>query len=466
MQLWKHTQMQKQGKNQLVVLLVLLVFVMLMSTSVKKAPSLLLLRRSDTNTPSRCIEAPIIRETVPENNKNQRVDLSNCNFHSESELPSWLFKMKIKELDLSGNKFTRLSSLFMNSIGLIDNLEILFLTNNQLVEMPNLSLLKRLTRLSLKQNRLKLLNCDFLPGGIVHLILTDNEFHQVSTSCTEKLQQVKKLMCSRNLFTYEIFEHKLKNLASLQLLRLSQNRMEQLPMNFFYQSPQLKWISLGVNPLFPLNRATKNVNLAPLARNDCLQKLGQGTSGTVYRCGDGNVIKLFQPTSSDGSSDYEMYILSKLLANKPENPAKSLLFPKALITDGKNAAVFPLIEGTNAARPPDIYTVVDDQSPTTPSSNVLKNLNGIIKELRIALVQLHNMEIIHGDVYAHNVLLSKKNKEGEEETATLVDYGASTSVAHLGEEEKRVLKIFDWRAFDVLVRDFKKFYSSSKNNNK
>ena len=119
----------------------------------------------------------------------------------------------------------------------------------------------------------------------------------------------------------------------------------------------------------------------------------------------------------------------------------------AKVVNGPMACVFPLIPNEFRAlgKSPSFDTITRDVFPASTIfsiSFVLSVLSGIIS----AVFHLHSKGIMHGDLYAHNILV---NDQGQ---ALLVDFGAAT-VFGLGSELSSYAARIEVRAYGYLMED-------------
>jgi serine/threonine protein kinase len=118
--------------------------------------------------------------------------------------------------------------------------------------------------------------------------------------------------------------------------------------------------------------------------------------------------------------------------------------------EGKLAILLPLLdtsEYTVLGNPPSFDSITRDTYPTDKvfsSDFVLAVLKGISS----AAVHLHQCGILHGDLYAHNIL-SKQNGN-----VLLTDFGAASLVSDVFDKEiAGKLEKIEVRAFGCLIDD-------------
>lgn len=175
---------------------------------------------------------------------------------------------------------------------------MLFLSNNRLSTVPSFALLTSLRVLSLRANDLTRLDVNSLPPQLEQLILTDNKL--VSLPMHLNALPLRKIMATRNAL--EFLPDDFASQPQLELVRLSQNGLVALPRGF-WSMPRLAWVALASNPLLgrqPTSPVEDTIRFQDLALED---KLGEGTSGIVYRAQYQNTqvsVKLYKQSGSDG----------------------------------------------------------------------------------------------------------------------------------------------------------------------
>jgi Protein kinase domain/Leucine rich repeat len=343
------------------------------------------------------------------------------------KIPDEVFDLgdSLEILDLSDGFLSSLP----NEMSKLKKLRILFCSHNRFEEIPEiLSDCRELSQIGFRANSITKISEDALPQKLRWLIVTQNNLSTLPNALAER-PLLQKLMLSGNELT-ELPES-LQNASGLELLRLSANRLEYLPQ-WLLNLPRLAWISWSGNPLEP--------NIAPKAQNhiswDALEIgaiLGQGASGHVYESkwltayGEPNfpvAVKIFKAAmTSDGLPKNE--IITSLTAGQHEN----LLGAIGRVEDhpsGQEALVLPLLPRSweILANPPDFSSCTRDIYEPEFRIEPEKALE-ILRCITRAMVHLHNNAILHGDLYAHNILWDVS--EGK---AVLSDFGAACVVPH------------------------------------
>jgi serine/threonine protein kinase len=184
--------------------------------------------------------------------------------------------------------------------------------------------------------------------------------------------------------------------------------------------------------------------------------LGQGASGHIYRvqhAGDVQsgasdwALKVFKGAmTSDGLPEHE------LAACLAAGQHAALCTPSAVVPDhpqGAQAFLLPLIPPThiNLAGPPSLESCTRDVYPAglrIPAATVLH----MARSIAAALAHLHQRGVLHGDVYAHNILWNPANGD-----ALLSDFGAATLLPLDQPDVCHALKALEVRAFGCLLEE-------------
>ncbi len=287
-----------------------------------------------------------------------------------------------------------------------------------------------------------------LPPHLRWLTLTDNaiaELPEALGACAS----LQKLMLAGN--GLRRLPESLAGAARLELVRLSANLFETLPP-WLPELPRLAWLAWGGNPgaepvvASPSGPAVSWSALAPGAL------LGEGASGQVYAAdwiapgaaARPVAVKLFKGAlTSDGRPDCEM--AACLAAGAHPNLVGALARVTGHPT-GAQGLVMPLLprHWRVLAAPPSLETCsrdVYDPALRLPLAAALRIAVGI----GAAAVHLHAGGLLHGDLYAHNILW-----DGSDGAAVLSDFGAASAIG--GSEAVRLQRL-DALAWGILLRE-------------
>ena len=352
----------------------------------------------------------------------RRLDLSA----GLTEFPREIFTLAdtLEVLNLSGNYLSSLP----DDLPRLRHLRILFCSDNQFSCLPEvLGQCQQLSMVGFKANQIRTLSGAALPPALRWLILTDNQLESLPPEIGA-CRQLQKLMLAGNCLTQ--LPETLAQCTNLELLRLAANQLSGLPA-WLLQLPCLAWLAYAGNPFCEAAEA------AALARHpiaaiawDTLtlgRPLGEGASGVISQArwqpdaaqlACEVAVKVFRgAVTSDGLPHSEM------VACISAGPHPSLVPVDGRLTGhptGAEGLVLELIasEFVNLAGPPSFDTCTRDvYAPGTmfPLAAVLRLSHGIAA----AVAHLHARGILHGDLYAHNILHTKAG------AALLSDFGAA-----------------------------------------
>jgi hypothetical protein len=369
-----------------------------------------------------------------------------------TEFPSEILDLadSLELLDLSNNHLTCLPDEFER----LQNLKILFLSNNHFAEVPEiLSACPKLSMVGFKSNQITRVSDRALPPSIRWLILTNNKIEHLPASLGD-MQYLQKLMLAGNQL--QSLPEEMAACSNLELVRLSANRLQALP-NWLFTLPRLSWLAYAGNPFCSEFRQRDLSTLQTLPEIDWAdltlgEILGQGASGVISKgywttqfTQEEVAVKIFKgEITSDGFPADEMAaclaaghhpnlvnVCGKLI-NEPEQ---------------RTGLVFAFIPADYQILgcPPSFDTCTRDTYSATATFSVSMILR-IVSGIAAAVAHLHARGIMHGDLYAHNILV---NANGD---SLLGDFGAASfynSTTVLG----RSLEQIEVRAFGCLLED-------------
>lgn len=367
------------------------------------------------------------------------------------EFPEQIFTLAdtLEVLDLSDN----LLSSLPDDLPRLHKLRVIFCSGNRFTTLPEvLGRCTRLNMLGFRGNQISVLPPAALPPSLRWLILTDNRLHVLPAElgrCT----QLQKLMLSGNQL--QTLPDEMAACTRLELLRIAANRFERLP-EWLFKLPRLAWLAYADNPVCATRAATLPAQ-APIAaiawdELEIQQQLGEGASGVIYRAlwraGGGQLVavKLFKGMlTSDGSPHSEM--ACHLAAGEQEN----LLSVHGKIHGHPAAAaglVMPLVDEDciNLAGPPSLESCTRDVYSADlrlTEAAVLRMALGVASAAR----HLHARGILHGDLYAHNILYAATGR------VLLGDFGAASVFAPDGSRRAQDLQRIEVFAFSCLLEE-------------
>jgi hypothetical protein len=373
----------------------------------------------------------------------RRLDLA-CGL---TDLPDdiWALADTLEVLNLSGNRLRDLP----HQLPRLHKLQVLFASNNDFEVLPEvLGDCPQLQVVGFKANRIAQLPSAALPPALRWLILTDNALGHLPNALGERAA-LQKLMLAGNRLT--ALPDSLQAAHGLELLRLSANRLSTLPA-WLTELPRLSWLALAGNAIgwaFPGDTDLPEVPWSSLTMGPLL---GEGASGQIHRVQAAGwpqalALKLFKgEVTSDGLPQDE---LSACLA-AGEHP--SLTTPVARLTDHPGQAqglLMPLIPAThvNLAGPPSLQTCTRDVYPSGFNLPAPLALN-IACDVADAVAHLHRRGVMHGDLYAHNILIDPVHGQ-----ARLGDLGAATRLPMDQPAIRQRLLTTEVRAFGCLLQE-------------
>lgn len=350
-------------------------------------------------------------------------------------------------LDLSGNYLSELPEDFDR----FQNLKILFLSENNFTKIPCiLAKCKNLDIIGFKANQISQIEEDAFPEDLRWLILTNNHLPQIPPSIG-KCHRLQKLMLAGNKLTSLPIE--LANCKNLELLRISANQISEMP-TWLFSLPKLSWVALAGNPYFAQSKEypIPAINEIDWRFLKIKEKLGEGASGTIYKAELLEMeirtvaIKIFKgEITSDGFPVDEM--LASIKAGNHPNLVK-VLGKFYNHPDNNEGLLLELIPENfvNLGNPPSFKTCTRDTFQDELSFSLIGILR-IMIGISHAVEHLHSQGILHGDLYAHNILIEMRDFQ-----VLFSDFGAA-SIFEKDSEFSNELTRIEVRAFGCLMED-------------
>lgn len=366
-----------------------------------------------------------------------------------TEFPREIFDLAdtLEILNLTGNRLRTLP----DDLPRLHRLRILFCSENNFTELPEvLGACPELRMIGFKANQIENVPGAALPSRLRWLILTDNRIRRLPSELG-RCGALQKLMLSGNQLT--ALPAEMASCVNLELLRIAANDLPSLP-SWLLALPRLAWLAFSGNPCTASPSSASTLPDVPWSDLRFETKLGEGASGEIHRAqwrkdggGDQSVaVKMFKgAVTSDGLPSCEMKAC--LAAGNHVH----LIPLRGQVKDhptGQQGLVMSLINPAyvNLAGPPSFETCTRDiysSSLRFSAANVIALAGGIAEVAR----QLHARGILHGDLYAHNVLWDPAGH------CYLGDFGAATFY-HPGDATlAHALQRLEVRAFGCFLEE-------------
>ncbi|HZW26193.1 MAG TPA: leucine-rich repeat-containing protein kinase family protein [Gallionella sp.] len=340
-----------------------------------------------------------------------------------TEFPREIFDLAdtLEILNLSGNALTTLP----DDLPRLHRLRVIFCSDNLYTRMPEvLGRCPNLEMVGFKANRIEELPAAALPENLRWLILTDNRLREIPAEIGD-CARLQKLMLAGNQL--QRLPDELAACKNLELLRIAANRFERLP-DWLFSMPRLAWLACSGNPCSDGSEAAALEGLRiPEIEWHALtlqHKLGEGASGVIYRAhhhesDEPVAVKMFKGAlTSDGLPRSEKAASLAAGAHPGLIPVVGKVCEHPEQTPG---LVMSLIDPDfrNLAGPPSLESCTRDIYPEGLRFTLPVAVNIALGIASVA-EHLHARGIMHGDLYAHNILW---NDDGD---CLLGDFGAAS----------------------------------------
>jgi hypothetical protein len=366
-----------------------------------------------------------------------------------TEFPIEIFDLadSLEILNLSDNHLRSLPA----DLGRLNKLKIIFLSNNDFEEVPEvLADCPNLSMVGFKSNKIRVLGENVLPLAVRWLILTDNQLEKLPNSIG-RLQCLQKLMLAGNQL--RSLPDEMAACQNLELIRLAANRLESLP-HWLFTLPRLSWLAYAGNPGC-VDTVSPDVPEISWAELTLLNTLGEGASGIISQGlwqsptqpPIAVAIKIFKGAiTSDGAPADEM---NACMAAGGHPHLVGALGKIVDCPEDKSGLILSLIppDYQNLGNPPSLDSCTRDTYGAGTSFSVAAILR-IAIGISSAATHLHAQGIMHGDLYAHNILI-----DGKTHHTLLGDFGAASSYDLDDSIASWALERLEVRAFGCLLED-------------
>lgn len=346
-------------------------------------------------------------------------------------------------LDLSGNAISTLPA----EISRLKNMKVIFFGSNNFTEFPKeLAACEKLSMIGFKSNKITHIPADAFPKHLRWLILTDNQIKEIPASIGSCIKLQKCALAGNQLQTLPV---EMKNCVNLELLRISANKITKLP-EWLLTLPRLSWIAYSGNPCSYNASLQTEMSEMDWSEFEIQQLLGEGASGFISKAQWPSkqkevAVKVFKgAVTSDGWPEDEMQTC--LAAGSHENLVQ-VIGKVNRHPEKKQALVFELIPSAykNLSGPPSLDTCTRDVLPAG-SSFSLQEILKIATGVASLCLHFHERGIMHGDLYAHNILVNA------DAHSLLGDFGAATFY-DVNHEQAKANERVEVRAYGCLLED-------------
>lgn len=375
-----------------------------------------------------------------------------------TEFPQEIFELAdtLEILDLSGNALSTLP----DDLPRLTRLRIIFCSDNQFTVLPAiLGACEHLTMIGFKSNRISEVPAAALPGALRWLILTDNRLAALPAAIG-RCAQLQKLMLAGNQLSD--LPKELAACTKLELLRIAANQLTTLPA-WLLDMPRLTWLAYAGNAFSAADEMAETPGANPVgiawSQLRMEHSLGEGASGVIYQA----VLRETRQQAADEQATVARAVAVKLFKGAITSDGLPRCELTACISAGNHPNLIPVLgevidhpDGVhgcvmtligpgfyNLAGPPSLESCTRDIYPSDKRfslETVLRLAHGIVSAAR----HLHSRGIMHGDLYAHNIL---HTSEGD---TLLGDFGAASLFAENGRQAVALQRL-EVRAFGLLL---------------
>lgn len=353
-------------------------------------------------------------------------------------------------LDLSHNALSSLP----DELAKMTKLKIIFASQNKFEHLPEvLGQLPNLEMVGFKSNQIKQVAEHSLPAQLRWLILTDNLIETLPNSLGER-PRLQKLALAGNQLTH--LPQTLAQADNLELVRISANKLTKCPEQLL-NLPNLAWFAFAGNPFTTVNSAAdaevKSVPELSSSSYTLENVLGQGASGVILKAHwntpqpqfpEDIAVKVFKgEITSDG------YPQDELQACLQVGYHPNLVESVAQVNEENYLAlVMTLIPENyqNLGLPPCFKSCTRDTFPQSFSLPITL-ISHIVNQMQDVFTHLHNNQVCHGDLYAHNTLFDSQGN------IIFGDFGAATSYQMLTPSQQEKVRKIENKALNHFIDD-------------
>ena len=349
-------------------------------------------------------------------------------------------------LDLSNNQLSALP----DELTQLHKLKIIFASNNHFEVLPEvLGRCKNLEMIGFKSNQIKTVSEQSLPEKLRWLILTDNQIEALPNSLGLR-PRLQKLALAGNRLS--ALPDTVSQLINLELLRISANQLTEFPSQLL-ALPKLAWLAFAGNPFCASTTQNKTVPSIKSSSYTLQDVLGQGASGVIYKASwneaqthfpDDIAVKVFKgEVTSDGYPQNELQACLKV-GNHPnlvqslaqvEKPDQLSLIMNLIPPHYKNLGLPPSLESCTRDTFPEQFSLT------------INEIDNIVAQMKNVFEHLHENQVCHGDLYAHNTLIDAQSN------IIFGDFGAASMYHMLTPAQQKSIKRIEHRALCHFIDD-------------
>lgn len=364
-----------------------------------------------------------------------------------SYFPPEIFELAdtLEKLDLSFNNLSELPVDF----GRLKKLKILFCSKNLFTVLPEvLADCPLLDIVGFKSNIIENVPAKALNPNLRWLILTDNRITELPGQIGN-CSRMQKLMLAGNRL--KELPNELGNCNNLALLRISANKLSYFPQ-WLLDMPTLSWLAFSGN-LFNVKPRINDIRLINYEQIAIGDQLGEGASGIILRAnwqtGEEQrevAVKIFKgAVTSDGLPEDEK---QAYIAAGQHEGLVNLLGQITGHQEGREGLVMELIPPHffNLGNPPSFESCTRDVFDEGMELS-FKQAQKIAATIASLMAQLHANGVMHGDLYAHNILTDENGN------TLFGDFGAASFYDRNDEGTAFALERIEVSAYGYLLDD-------------
>ena len=380
-----------------------------------------------------------------------------------TDFPREIFALAdtLEFLDLSSNALHALP----DDLDRLRALRTLFCSNNAFTELPAvLGRCERLDLVGFKANAIEHVPAQALSPRLRWLILSGNRVAAMPETLG-RCAHLRKLALAGNRLAR--LPEGIAGCERLELIRLSANRFETIDdalPDGLLALPRLAWLAYAGNP-FNVAREAAAIRSTPIAQVEWSTlevgvPLGEGASGVIHAA-------RWRRGRADETGD-DMPVAVKLFKGEMTSDGLPASEMAACIAADAHAHVIG-VEGQVTGHPRDVQGLVMRLVPPTYRSLAAPpslasctrdvypdglrfapaQARAIATGMGDALAHLHACGLLHGDFYAHNILVDDRDHDGTH--ALLGDFGAASFLPEDDARRAAALTRIDRRALAILV---------------